>query len=394
MGLAMICRLLGTGWARWAFLGLISVSGALAGEATSQLRPVAADQVVPGASGASLTVHVEAGMGRRDFHVTFERDGAWYTYFDGAGWTVPVQVTAGAPFRSGVHLAIDRDNGAHVAWVEGGGDRRGTVKYRRIRPGGGTVQLGPVEDVHGPQGWNECDIALDHAGQPVIAANTTTQSELALYERQADGRWRQTVLPSDNSLHKWAPTIVAAEDGLLYVAFRRKDAHPFTWQVRDRGVWSKDAATPWRSYEPNAIPHGRGLLASSMDGYVYRVEKSGDTFITSHHDLRQMKRRVIRGQHVGLGRTAAGTLVLAHSDMANEDQRDRTVGGNDRIYLSRSSDDGRTWTFNVPLAADPGQGHGNLAVNSTWIMVVWPDIRGGPHLRYSLLEDVRPPHDS
>jgi hypothetical protein len=358
---------------------LASFSMAYAGD----LRSVVSDRPVPGATGGSLTVHVEAGRGGRDFHVSFERNGAFYVYYDGKTWSSPLQLTTGQPFRSGVHLAIDDDNVVHAAWVEGGGDRKGTVKYRSIRNG----RLGLVEDVHAPQGWNECDIAIDHDGRPVIAANTTTQSELAIYERADSAEWKQTVLPSDNTLHKWAPTIVSADDGLLYVAFRRKDAHPFTWQVRDKGVWTKDAALPWRSYEPNAIALGSDLIASSLDGYVYRVEKRDGTFVTSHHDVRTIKRGVIRGQHVGIGRTTAGTLVLAHSDMKRADQRDRTITREHRFFLSWSTDNGTTWTYNRPISPDAGQGHGNLAVNGDWIMAVWPDIRGGPHIRYALWRD-------
>ena len=156
-------------------------------------------------------------------------------------------------------------------------------------------------------------------------------------------------------------------------------------------AWSmastKDAALPFRSYEPNAIAHGPGLIASSMDGYVYRVTKQGDTFVTSADDVRAAKRRVIRGQHVGIGLTDAGTLVLSHSDMANEDQRDRTIAPTDRVYVSFSGDGGKIWTYNHPLAAEPGQGHGDLAANGNTVLAVWPDIRGGGHRRYSLLED-------
>lgn len=353
-------------------------------------RPVISDRPLPEATGGSLAVHVEAGSRERDFHLTFERNGAFYVYYDGDNWGTPIQLTADRPFRSGVHLAIDSDNVAHTAWVEGGGDRNGTVKYRWIRSG----LPGPVENVHAPQGWNECDIAVDHSGRVVIAANTTTQSEMAVYERQTEGGWKQTVLPSDNTLHKWSPSIVFAEDDLLFVAMRRKDAHPFTWQVRDKGVWTKDGATPWRSYEPNAIAHGRGIIASSMDGYVYRVEKRDGAFVTSHHDVRTTKRGVIRGQHVGIGRTTSGTLVLAHSDMKQPDQRDRTIDAAHRFYLSWSRDNGTTWIYNQPVAAEAGQGHGNLAVNGNWIMAVWPDTRGGPHLRYSLWRDEPLPKHS
>lgn len=368
----------------WTVLFAVLLLNIVAAAQATDLRPIVSDQPLHGATGGSLTVQVEPGRPEGSFHVTFEHDGAWYTSFDGSGWTEPVQVTAAAPFRSGVHLAIDDNNVAHAAWVEGGGDRRGTVKYRRLEP---DAKPGPVEDVHGPQGWNECDITLDHAGRPVIAANTTTQSEMAIYERQPHGVWHQTVLPSDNTLHKWAPSIVAAEDGLLYVAMRRKDAHPFTWQVRDGGEWTKDEALPFRSYEPNAIAHGPGLIASSMDGYVYRVTKQDGAFVTSAVDVRTAKRRVIRGQHVGIGLTDAGTLVLSHSDMRNEDQRDRTIGPEHRIYISFSRDGGNTWTYNRALTVEPGQGHGDLAVNGNMVLAVWPDIRGGKHLRYSLLRD-------
>lgn len=358
----------------------------LAGAARAQvpaLEPVALDLPVPGARGGSLTVHVEAGRRARDFHVTFERDGKGrYIYFDGANWSSPLSVTNARPFRSGVHIAVDRSNTAHLAWVEGAGDREGTVFYRTVRDG----KRGAIEKVHAPQGWNECDITVSPAGNPVIAANTTIQEELATYERSAAG-WKQTVLPSDNREHKWAPSIVWAENDLLFVASRRKNAHPFTWRVRENGQWTKDAALPVRSYEPNAIAHGAGMIAASLDGFVYFVAQGGDDFVTSHRDVRATKRGIIRGQHVGIGLTRGGTLVLSHSDMANEPSTDRTIGRQHRYYYSYSRDLGQTWTLNQPVAPEPGQGHGNLAANGDWVMLVWPDIREPAGLRYALLRD-------
>jgi hypothetical protein len=291
-------------------------------------------------------------------------------------------VTTSPPFRSGVHLAIDHRNTAHLAWVEGKGDRGGTVYYRTMREG----KPGVIETVHAPQGWNECDIAVDAGGRPAIAANTSTQNELAVYERSATG-WMRTVLPSDNPHHKWAPSIVFAADDLLFVASRRKDAHPFTWWVRDGGRWTKDAKLPARSYEPNAIADGAGIIASSMDGYVYFVGKFEGRFMTSHRDVRAMKRGVIRGQHVGVGRTSNGTLMLSHSDMTNAETKERTIGARHRFYYSFLFNRGEEWTLNQPVAAEPGQGHGNMAVNGEWAMLVWPDIRGGAHVRFSLLRD-------
>jgi hypothetical protein len=369
------------------FPGLaIAFSAGLASLAPLSAKPAFTrsihDQRVPDTDGASLTIHVEAGRRERDFHVTCGRAGAYYLYFDGTAWSAPLPITTEHPFRSGVHIAVGHDNAAHLAWVEGRGDRDGTLRYRTVRAG----RLGATETVHTPLGWNECDIAIDSAGRPLIAANTTTQKQLALYER-GDADWKRTVLPSDNELGKWAPAIVTAAEGLVYVALRRKDRHPFTWQVRDGGVWTKDTATPWRSYEPNAIPHGAGLIAASMDGFVYRVEKQAGKFVVSHHDVRATKRGIIRGQHVGIGLTRGGVLILSHGDMANEPSTDRTIRAHHRFYYSFAHDDGRTWTFNQPVAAESGQGHGNMAVNGTWVMLVWPDIRGGAHLRHSLLRE-------
>lgn len=164
------------------------------------------DQPVPGAEGGSLTVQVEAGRAEKEFHLTFQRDGAYHVSFDGAKWSAPLQITMGRPFRSGVHMAVDRDRTAHFAWVEGGGDHNGTVYYRTARAG----KLGPTETVHTPQGWNECDIAIDDAGSPVIAANTATTSQMAVYER-TDSGWKPTILPSDNELYKWAPFSVRSD---------------------------------------------------------------------------------------------------------------------------------------------------------------------------------------
>jgi hypothetical protein len=100
---------------------------------------------------------------------------------------------------------------------------------------------------------------------------------------------------------------------------------------------------------------------------------------------RTMKRGSIRGQHVGIGLTTNGTLVLSHSDMTNANVRDRTVRPEHRTYYSFSRDLGRTWTFNQPVAAHSGQGHGDLAVNGAWVMIAWPDVRGG--IRNTLMRD-------
>jgi hypothetical protein len=250
--------------------------------------------------------------------------------------------------------------------------------------------LGPTEIVHTPQGWNECDIAIDEIGAPVIAANTATTSQMAIYERTVSG-WKQTILPSDNEHYKWAPSIVSADGGRLYVAFRRKDKHPFTWQVRQDGSWSKDTPMPARSYEPNAIPYKDGLIAASLDGFVYFVDARGGEFVASHRGARTMKRGIIRGQHIGIGLTKSGTLVLSHSDMTNTNVRDRTIRSDHRIYYSFSRDLGRTWTFNRPLAEEPGQGHGDLATNGDWVMLAWPDVRGG--IRYTVMRDPGAAHN-
>jgi hypothetical protein len=284
-------------------------------------------------------------------------------------------------------MAVARDNTVHFAWVEGSGDHGGTVYYRTARAG----QLGVREMVHAPQGWNECDVAVDAAGSPVIAANTTLIEEMAVYER-TDSGWTPTVLPSDNTLNKWAPSLTFAESGLLCVAFRRKDKHPFTWQVRQDGRWSKDTRMPARSYEPNLIASETGFIASSLDGFVYFLDLRDGEFVESHRNVRTMKRGITRGQHVGLGMTTHGTLVLSHSDMTNANVRHRTIGPEHRFYYSFSRDRGQTWTFNRPVAVEPGQGHGDLGVNREWIMLVWPDLRGG--IRYTLLRDSGAAQDS
>jgi hypothetical protein len=60
----------------------------------------------------------------------------------------------------------------------------------------------------------------------------------------------------------------------------------------------------------------------------------------------------------------------------------------------RSTDNGSNWTYNRPVAVEPGQGRGNLATNGSWIMAVWPDIRSGPHIRYSLWRDETLPEQT
>ena len=82
-----------------------------------------------------------------------------------------------------------------------------------------------------------------------------------------------------------------------------------------------------------------------------------------------------------------GPLGLSHSDMTNAESKERTIGAQHRFYYSFSRDGEATWTLNQPVAKQPGQGHGNLAANGEWVMRVWPDLRDGAHVRYSLIRD-------
>jgi hypothetical protein len=52
-----------------------------------------------------------------------------------------------------------------------------------------------------------------------------------------------------------------------------------------------------------------------------------------------------------------------------------------------SVDGGKTWKANRTVTKDrAGQGHGNVAANGNIVMMVWPDMRDGLHLRYRLIE--------
>jgi len=344
-------------------------------------RTIVKDRPIPETEGAGMTVHVEPGTNDSDFHITFWNEAITYAHYDGRSWSSPIKVAENWPFRSGAHMAIGPDNAAHLSWVQGGDDRHGTVMYCKINDG----RIEEIQPVHSPQGWNECDIALNSLGEPTIVANTDVQSQMAVYEQTSSG-WSKTVIPSNNGLDKWAPTIAFANDDLLLVAHRRKDRHPFVWSARDNGVWTIDNATPWRSYEPNAIPFQNGILAASMDGFVYKVQKRNGAFATSALNARETKRGIIRGQHVGIGLTDDGVLFLGHSDMSNDNPRDRKIGDESRIYYSYTPDQGLNWTYNVPVSQDAGQGHGDLAANGSDVMIVWPDIRNGNHLRFTHLQ--------
>jgi hypothetical protein len=343
------------------------------------------DQAIPGAQGCGITVHVEAGKNERDFQLTYEKmgSGGYYLYYNGTTWSQPLQVIADAPFRSGVHMAVDSKNHVHFAWINGPSDRGGNLKYRKWD---GNI-LSNIEIVHTSQGWNECDIAVDNQDGAQIAANTSSNSVMARYYRTG-AQWQTEPLPANNSEHKWAPTIVCTKGGKIYITYRRKDGHPFVWQAYFNGKWSLGQSIT-RTYEPNGIAVGEDLYAASLQGRVYFVKGIGTGPVRSYYKSFGGACGIIRGQHVGIGMTDRGMLYLSYSNMTNTNIKDRTITQSHRYFYALSPDSGNTWTQgNVRLTQDnSGQGHGNMAVNRTWIMFVWPDMRQGLHLRYSLKHD-------
>lgn len=57
-----------------------------------------------------------------------------------------------------------------------------------------------------------------------------------------------------------------------------------------------------------------------------------------------------------------------------------------RYFFAVSNDYGNNWkTFRV-TEDNTGQGWGSIAANGNKVLLIWPDMRGGKHLRYSIIE--------
>ena len=97
----------------------------------------------------------------------------------------------------------------------------------------------------------------------------------------------------------------------------------------------------------------------------------------------------LRGQQVGLVRTAGGRLYVSFSNQNGRSGNinNRSVAPAARSYYAVSGDGGQTWTAHRVTADESGQGWGNIAANGSWVMMVWPDNRAGKTLRYNLILD-------
>lgn len=99
----------------------------------------------------------------------------------------------------------------------------------------------------------------------------------------------------------------------------------------------------------------------------------------------------LRGQAVGLAVTQSNAVYASYSSQngASGDINNKNVTGSAKSYYAVSRDNGQTWTEFRATQDNTGQGWGNIAANGNWVMMVWPDARGGKGLRYNLIEDAQ-----
>lgn len=344
------------------------------------------DQPIPGADGGWMTVHVEAGLAPKSFHVTCEKGDSiqgglgHYLQFNGRIWSRLIPITADKPFRSGVHMAVDPKNGVHFCW-----GANGKIHYRALI---GSL-LGPVEVVTDAY-WIQGDVAVTPDGGIFVAA-TPSEQLAVVFERQGPGQWKRHELPHTAKI--WAPTITAATNGDLFVVARENEggSHATACWKRSGGTWNDKAIVlPGHNFEANV----QALDDGDFIATCYRSDRH--PWLLRSDGTRQRIAATqgwARGQHVGLARTVDGIWWTSYSTQGGVDEaliQNRTVDQRWRSFFATSSDRGATWTQHPITQDESGQGWGNLAVNGEWVMMIWPDARQC-RLRCNLIRSTSPP---
>lgn len=348
------------------------------------------DQPIPGTDGGTLSIHVASGKGENDFHVTYEKDGGYYVCFNGKKWSDPIQITQGQSYRSGYQMTIESDKKIHFVW---GPENRGIIKYRAL-----------INDVLGAEqtvildSRGESAITADGSGTLYIAATAPEGNVMAVHTKKPGGTWTMERLPRNESPgNRWSPGICITDGGKILVTYRHLTTdprdHPTNYCIFENGLWLQECTVPGHKFKTQPIAVGEDFIfaagnAPNTIDFIHLHAIGGgryDTFIKRIDGPRGR----IRGQRVGLAMTDYGTLVATHSNMhAPHPSTNKTIESIDRYFYSTSRDKGRSWITTIPVTSDTtGQGHGNVAVNGNAVMMVWPDMRDGLHVRYSLYRD-------
>jgi len=339
------------------------------------------DQAIPGTNGAGIAIHVAAGNHNGDFHITYEKSGIYYRYYNGQNWESAIKITGDAPFRSGAHIAVDRNNNPHFVWGNSG------CHYTKITDN----QVQNQENIPGTGGWNQCDIAISYAGRILVASNSGTHNKHAVFELLSNGSWQKIHDLPVGSDGRWAPNITTTRGGIIYVATRsRNGSHNLLWNVIKDGKVSENYQQSGHWFEPNGIAIGESFAAAALDGghFIHASPTNDGPHYIYYTKIGAATGR-LRGALIGLGMTSGNTLYASYSNQGNSDINDRTIRPSHSYYYSISKDTGKTWETNKPVTTDAsGQGHGSMAVNGNWIMFAWPDMREGLHVRYSLMLDT------
>ena len=69
-----------------------------------------------------------------------------------------------------------------------------------------------------------------------------------------------------------------------------------------------------------------------------------------------------------------------------ENIENREVKSTYRYYFAVSNDNGYNWNTFRATEDNTGKGWGSIAANGKKVLLIWPDMRGGKHLRYSIVE--------
>jgi len=350
------------------------------------------DEPIPFTSQGTSTIHLHEGRAPGDFHLTFERegDGGYYTYFNGLQWTAPVKVTDEPTYRGGVNLAVDARNHAHLAW----GVELPAGEYRVLYRSVSALAPGPIETVQAAADHPECAIAIDAASRIVVAGTTEANIGIGLHWRGPADVWKSSLAPTPTARGCWAPAVACADGGHVYLAYRnRENDSPTYWNVWREDAWTGYRYIPGHKFQPFARADGAAcLLTANAHAFAQfmRIEPDRDGGYTVSTAPIAPKLGRLRGAHVGLARTARGTLYASHASIENPDTLTKTVRPGDFFALHASRDGGLSWSPAQRVTVDvAGQGFGNIAANGDVLMAVWPDVRGGElHLRYRLWRDA------
>jgi Neuraminidase (sialidase) len=179
--------------------------------------------------------------------------------------------------------------------------------------------------VYGNVSWTDKpEVATSASGRDVyVSWNGPQGGDLYVGQSHDFGAtWTQQHLTSDKRYYYAYDarvlsdgTVVFSESSIVYSGLKNVDAAGGVWH---HTVISRDQGATWENIVVAKVPVGESCIAAGCGPDFY----TGQTSVVSD---------------------APGHLVFAHEGPT-------TTGGPQRIYISRSSDTGRTWTTGVPLS--------------------------------------------